>query len=238
MSLIRRIDHGIRKMLFSIFWWFIDPLEQERLYGELIDKLDRNLDAHDPEQLMAPDNYDVLVNNTVFIKHAHAIKKLETVMIDRLQKYVAEKDYELPRPKIKLQINSSATISKHKADIRCWFSTPEEEDESPKEAAKIRLTVIDGEGKGLKWYLTPGTKYQIGRVSSAEICLPFEKISKNQASLHFVSKDKITLVDEGSTNGTYINDEDAPIKGRREISIGDKIRFCKLDPIIMTFTAE
>ncbi|MBN2356142.1 hypothetical protein JXO59_08515, partial [candidate division KSB1 bacterium] len=75
MGVINTIDHGVKKMVYSIFWSFIDPLESDRLYSEVVDVLERNLDANDPDKLMAPDHFQVFVNNAVFIKHAHAIKK-------------------------------------------------------------------------------------------------------------------------------------------------------------------
>ncbi len=236
MRVIKTIDHGIRKIIFSIFWWFIDPLDQERLYGELTDVLERNLDENNPDYLTAPDNFEVSVNNTVFIKHSHAIKKLETSLQERLQKYVANKDYELPHPRIKIQIASSATISRHKADIRCWFS--QEDAEVLQGNKKFTLKVVQGEGKGLTWNLIPGNTYKIGRISTSNICLPFENISKTQATLYFISDSKITIVDEGSANGTFINDEDNPLKGSRELTVDSKIQFCKLDPIILTLSEE
>lgn len=238
MGLIKKIDQGIRKVVFSIFWWFLDPLEPERLYGELVDVMDRNLDASNPHRLLAPDSFDVSVNNTVFIKHAHSIKTLETSIQDRLQKYTAEKDYELLEPLIKLHIISSATISKHKVEIRHRFSAQESDQKRLGDKKNYQLKVIQGQGKGSTWKLESGNTYSIGRVSTADICLPYEIISKKHATLYFMSEAKLSIVDEGSANGTFINDEEEPIKGSRELSIGNKIRFCKLDPIILTLSAE
>jgi len=236
MGLIKTIDSAIRKLIFSIFWFFINPLEQERLYGELVDIIDRNLDASNPERLVAPDNFDVLVNNKVFIKHAHSIKKLESYIKEKLRKYVVEKDYELPGSTINLQISSSATVSKHKTDIRCWF--PSEDEVHKKSKAEFQLKITEGEGKGQSWNLQPGKTYKIGRLSTANICLPYDNISKNQATLYFMSDSDITIVDEGSANGTFVNDESEPLKGSRQLSIGSKIKFCRLDPIVMTFSKD
>jgi len=77
MGLIAVIDSAIKKIIFSIFWWLMDPLEPERLFSQLTDQLERNLDPNNPERLLAADNFDVVVNNKVFIKHAHSIAKLE-----------------------------------------------------------------------------------------------------------------------------------------------------------------
>lgn len=237
MGFVSAIDQGVRKLLFSLFWWFIDPLDKERLLGQLKDTIERNLDVNNPDIIIAPDSFEILVNNKIFIKHAHSVGKLESVLCDHLQRYAADRDYELSKPRISLQILSSATLSRHKADIRCWFATERETSSEP-DGTELRLQVVAGEGEGLGWNLTPGQTYKIGRLSSANICLPFDKISKSQATLYFVSDDEISIVDENSANGTYIDDEDERITGSRKLQVGSKIRFCKLDPIILTISAE
>jgi len=238
MSAITRIDQGIKSLIFSLFWFFIDPVEKDRLVGQLKDTIERNLDVNNPDKIAAPDNFEIVVNNKIFIKHAHAIKKLESILADKVLQFVADKDYEMNRPRVKVQILSSATISKRKVDIRCWFSDEESEGHAPTATTRYQLKVVDGDAKGKTWDLIPGKTYKIGRHSSADICLPFDKISKNQASLHFVSENKITIADDGSANGTFLNDEEKRIAGSREIKIGGKIRFCKRDPIIVTLQTK
>jgi hypothetical protein len=238
MGIINVIDHAMKNAIYSAFWWFLDPLEHERLYGQLVDVIERNLDATDPDRLVAPDNIDVSVNNSVFIKHAHSIKKLENRLRDRLQKYIANKDYELEQAKIKIQIISSSTVSKRKAQIRCWFSSGEEESQHAAGEKKIQLRVVAGDGMGMSWDISPGRTYRIGRLSSLDICLPYSHVSKKQATLEFLPEERIRLVDEGSANGTFINDEKEPVRGSREITISDKIRLCKVNPITLTISKE
>jgi len=237
MGLIAAIDSAIKKIIFSIFWWLMDPLEPERLFSQLTDQLERNLDPNNPERLMAPDNFDVIVNNKVFIKHAHSITKLETNMQDRLQRYVADRDYALSQPRIKLQIISSATLSKNKIEIHVRFSSGEE-DFQPADEGKYELKIIKGQGQGTSWKIKPGKTYNIGRVATADICLPYDNISKKQATLYFMPDSKITIVDEGSANGTFINSDENPIKGSLELKIGDKIKFCKTNPVVMTLSEK
>jgi hypothetical protein len=238
MSVINTIDHGVKKMVYSIFWSFIDPLESDRLYSQLVDVLERNIDANDPEKPAAPDHFQVFVNNTVFIKHSHAIKKLEAIVRDRVQKYVANKDYELSQPKIKLQIISSATVPKKKAEILCWFSSDDDEGEKKPQQKAFTLKVISGEGKDLSWNLQQGKTYQVGRLSTCDICLPYQNVSKKQCTLSIGADARITLVDDGSTNGTFINDEQEPVKGSRKILASDKIKLCKVNPIILIVTSD
>jgi len=49
---------------------------------------------------------------------------------------------------------------------------------------------------------------------------------------------KITIVDEGSANGTFINNDENPIKGSLELKIGDQIKFCKTNPVVMTLSEK
>jgi len=236
MGLIAAIDSVIKKIIFSIFWWLMDPLEPERLFSQLTDQLERNLDPNNPERLLAPDNFDVIVNNKVFIKHAHSIAKLETNMQDRLQRYVADRDYALSQALIKLQIISSATISRHNIEIHVRFSS--EDEALPADDAKYELKITKGQGQGTSWKIKPGKTYHIGRVATADICLPYDNISKKQATLYFMPDTKITIVDEGSANGTFINSDEKPIKGSLELKIGDKIKFCNTNPVVMTLSEK
>jgi len=239
MSAIRSIDQSIRTLVFSIFWWLVDSLDKDRVFGQLKDSIERNLDVNNPNKIVAPDNYEILVNNKVFIKHAHSIKKLESVLSDLIQKYVADNDYELHQPRVNLRILSSATISRRKADIRCWFSAEESLREHAAESqATYVLQITQGDGQGQRWSLVPGNTYKIGRASTAEICLPFERISKTHATLYFLSDNKLTIVDEGSGNGTFVDDEQTRIVGSRELSPGSKVRLCSVDSITLTFSVE
>ncbi|PWG73429.1 hypothetical protein DF186_23125, partial [Enterococcus hirae] len=80
------------------------------------DSIERNLDVNNPDKIIAPDNFEILVNNKMFIKHAHSIKKLESILADKVQHYVADMDYEMNQPRVSVQIISSATLSKRKVD--------------------------------------------------------------------------------------------------------------------------
>ncbi len=206
--------------------------------GQLIDAIERNLDVNNPDKTISPDCFEVLINNQVFITHAQAVKNLEKVLATQVQRYVADSDYELMQPRVSLHILSSATLSKRKTDIRCWFSSEDALADSITPSAKYQLKVVSGEGRGMDWALTPGNTYKIGRLSSADISLPFDNISKTQATLYFVSEDNIVIVDEGSANGTFIDDEQEQIQGSRDLKFGSKIQFCQIDPIVLTLAAE
>lgn len=235
MSVSKNIDSSVKKGVYGIFRRLVDPLDQERLFAEIQDAIDRNLDITDPDRIIAPDQFDVAVNNNVFIKHARHIQKIEQNTIERIHKYIVERDFVLNTAKIKLQITSSSTVAAKKIEIESTIS-PEEKEQT--QLRRYVFKVIDGEGAGSIWHLKPGQTYKIGRISTADICLPFQNISKQQATLYFVSESKITIVDEGSTNGTFINDETEPLQGSRSVKPGDVIKFCKKDPVILTLTIE
>lgn len=235
MSVSKNIDSSVKKGVYGIFRRLVDPLDQDRLFAEIKDTIDRNLDITDPDRIIAPDQFDIAVNNNVFIKHARHIEKIEQNIIERIHKYVVERDFVLNTAKIKLQITSSSTVAAKKIEIESAISPEEKE---PTQQKRMLLKIIDGEGAGLSWPLTTGQTYKIGRISTADICLPYQNISKQQATLYFVSGSKITIVDEGSTNGTFLNNETTPLQGSRAVKPGDVIQFCKKDPVILTLTIE
>ncbi len=235
MSISKNIDSNVKKGVYGIFRRLVDPLDQERLFSEIKDNIDRNLDITDPDRIIAPDVFDIAVNNTVFIKHARHIKKIEKNMIDRIHKYVVERDFVLNTAKITLQITSSSTVAAKSIDIQGAISPEITESRQTKQ---FLFKILDGQGKGTTWQLSPGNTYQIGRLSTAHICLPYQNISKHQGTLYFISESKITIVDEGSANGTFINDETTAVQGSRQIQPGDIIKFCKKDPVIMSLTIE
>ena len=82
------------------------------------------------------------------------------------------------------------------------------------------LVVIHGLELGRKFDLTrPATK--VGRSSKADIQIDHESISRNHAKL--INRDgKVTLEDLGSTNGSYVNDEQ--VSGEFAMRNGDLVK--------------
>ncbi len=86
--------------------------------------------------------------------------------------------------------------------------------------AKLSLAVIAGPESG-KIFPIEKARIVIGR-HDADINVDDPEVSRQHAALE-VSGDKITLVDLGSTNGTYMGDEpvrESPIENQGEFSIG------------------
>ena len=87
-------------------------------------------------------------------------------------------------------------------------------------SAKLSLAVIAGPESG-KIFQIERPRIIIGR-HDADINVDDPEISRQHAALE-ISNDRITLVDLGSTNGTFMGDEpvkEAPIENQGEFTIG------------------
>ncbi|HEX3032548.1 MAG TPA: FHA domain-containing protein, partial [Bacillota bacterium] len=89
---------------------------------------------------------------------------------------------------------------------------------------KAELTVIAGSAAGMKFPLIKDVS-TIGRKEGNDICLQDPNISRVHARIEQVEQD-FTLIDMGSTNGTYIN-------GKRVVKAlvkpGDNIKLGKTE---------
>jgi predicted Zn finger-like uncharacterized protein len=87
-------------------------------------------------------------------------------------------------------------------------------------SAKLSLAVIAGPESG-KIFLIERPRVVIGR-HDADINVDDPEVSRQHAALE-ISNDRITLVDLGSTNGTFMGDEpvtEVPIENQGEFTIG------------------
>jgi pSer/pThr/pTyr-binding forkhead associated (FHA) protein len=66
-------------------------------------------------------------------------------------------------------------------------------------------------------------KLTIGRDSDCTLCLQDPELSQQHAVVS-VEKDKANVVDEGSTNGTWVNDEKIEPEQPRPLNDGDRIK--------------
>lgn len=85
---------------------------------------------------------------------------------------------------------------------------------------RISLAVIAGPDSG-RIYEIEKPRIVIGR-SDADINVDDPEVSRQHAAIE-VSGDRVTLVDLGSTNGTYVNSEavnELPIENQAEFSVG------------------
>ncbi|RKR88063.1 type III secretion system (T3SS) inner membrane Yop/YscD-like protein [Micromonospora pisi] len=82
------------------------------------------------------------------------------------------------------------------------------------------LTVVNGPMRGASFRLRPGTR-RIGREEGVDIVIDDRKVSRRHAMLD-LAQGRALLVDTGSTNGTWLNDQ--RISRPMELRDGDRIR--------------
>lgn len=88
----------------------------------------------------------------------------------------------------------------------------------------IKLIAADGE-RTYNWELTPG-EYQLGRNSEREIHIPNRTISRMHAVVKVSPSSEVTIIDNGSHNGTSVNgrklgSEPTPVHPGDEIYFGE-----------------
>ncbi len=93
------------------------------------------------------------------------------------------------------------------------------------------LVVIHGEDLGKKYDLTD-RQLIIGRSSKADVQVDQESVSRNHAKVK-ADGGRITIEDMGSTNGTFVNDEQ--VEGQLKLRNGD---FIKIGRTIFKFIAS
>lgn len=82
------------------------------------------------------------------------------------------------------------------------------------------FTVVNGPLRGASFRLPPGTR-TIGREEGVDILIDDRKVSRRHATVE-LSQGRALLADNGSTNGTWLNDE--RVTRIRELRDGDRIR--------------
>lgn len=99
---------------------------------------------------------------------------------------------------------------------------------------KISLVVASGVHQG-KAIPVPGAKFLIGRDPQCQLRPASQAISKQHCAV-LVRDGKVFVQDFGSTNGTFVNDEQLEANTEREIAAGERLRVGPLDFTIQ-FTA-
>ena len=81
------------------------------------------------------------------------------------------------------------------------------------------LFILNGPREGYRFTLTPGT-HGIGRSPELQIPLPEDPFASGiHAELHMDESGKLTILDRGSRNGTFLNGE--PVRETLEVKPGD-----------------
>ena len=93
--------------------------------------------------------------------------------------------------------------------------------------AKYILSLLNDDVKSSSWLLTNGI-HKIGRLENKEIILDDVTVSRNHGYIS-VDDEEITIVDEGSTNGIFINGE---LKSESNLQSGFRIQIGKFNLIV------
>ena len=93
--------------------------------------------------------------------------------------------------------------------------------------AKYILSLLNDDVKSSSWLLTNGI-HKIGRLENKEFILDDVTVSRNHGYIS-VDDEEITIVDEGSTNGIFINGE---LKSESNLQSGFRIQIGKFNLIV------
>ena len=93
--------------------------------------------------------------------------------------------------------------------------------------AKYILSLLNDETKSSSWLLSNGI-HKIGRLETKEIILDDITVSRNHAFIR-VDDDNLTITDEKSTNGIFVNGE---LKDESVLMSGYRIQVGKFNLII------
>jgi diguanylate cyclase (GGDEF)-like protein len=84
------------------------------------------------------------------------------------------------------------------------------------------LTFLSGGPVGLVYTLAPGTETLIGRGGEADIPIEEPRVSRRHAVFKVNSNGHVTIEDQGSSNGTFVNGE--RVEKQQELEDGDRIQ--------------
>ncbi len=93
--------------------------------------------------------------------------------------------------------------------------------------AKYILSLLNDDVKSSSWLLINGI-HKIGRLESKEIILDDVTVSRNHGYIS-VDDEEIQIIDEGSTNGIFVNGE---LKSASNLQSGYRIQIGKFNLII------
>lgn len=97
------------------------------------------------------------------------------------------------------------------------------------------LESTDDGGRSLERVHIQTNPFRIGRLDELELTLPFQSVSKHHAELH-VTDDALTLMDLGSTNGTFVNRR--RVEGSVSLQEGDILHFAEFEFRLGRSTSE
>ncbi|HEX5105681.1 MAG TPA: FHA domain-containing protein, partial [Pirellulaceae bacterium] len=97
------------------------------------------------------------------------------------------------------------------------------------------LLANNGPQQGRRYELK-GEKYVLGRHPDCDIHIEVGAVSRNHCQI-VRDGSGYALEDLGSRNGTFVNDEQPKVEGRRPLRLGDVLRVCEVSFTFLNDTA-
>lgn len=229
MGVYTVINQKIKKLIEP--GWIYSSVNQDRLIQRLSETIDKNLQK-DRGAFIAPDRFEVYVNNSVFqeAKHASKIRPLEENLANAVKRHIETQGYAVFQPEFSVILKADALLDKRDINLRCLFSEGDELVYLERKKQFV-LSIISGTGLGQSWTLVPSNVYIIGR-ENADIEIDQDTVSMHHAKLEVSRDGKITITDTGSQNGTFVDDEETSITQPRALKSGNRFQLCRLNPVV------
>ena len=233
------LNDRIKKAFQQGFRMIYSSLDVERLYDELQDALcnPNNQRNQKSGKTIAPDRFDVFVNNAVYNKtfrgDQQKLEKLQYALEQELANRAREVGLSIINPRMRIQIIASANLRPSEIKVLARVSEGDEIATQIKTPGFV-LNVIKAEEKHQPWKLEPGNSYLIGRsADNCDIYISQKTVSRVHALIEVSISGELYLMDKGSTHKTYINQELEPIHGKVKLESGSYIRLGKLNPVVL-----
>src|SRR5919107_3327688 len=87
----------------------------------------------------------------------------------------------------------------------------------------MQLRITSGPNAGQTIVVT-GNEFTVGRDKGCDLVIPDSKASRRHASFKALPDGRVTLIDLGSSNGTYVNGQriqSTVLNGSEQVQIGD-----------------
>ena len=214
MGITTRINEKIKLALVSPFWNIVSPDNRNRLYIQLIEKI--NCFYYGNNGKYVPDKYLIGVSQKTYRK----IKNKKEILLRHLKNDIEEyfTVHQLNKKNVTIDFTPLSYLKDREVRIFCFFS---EESDLVCNRKKYYLKLLGQ--KDRMWTLDRPGEYIIGRSEEAEIHIAHPYVSALHAKVVYTAHDNLTISDCGSKNGTYINNKNSPVGHPKHLAPGDKI---------------
>ena len=123
MGMLTKIDLTLRRMIYSIFWFFYSPLNMTRLVSQLQNRVNREIRfSSDGQGLIAPDRFEILVNPVIYRDKRNEINAIQSKLEYDLWHYIENQGYLIRNSSINVSVFSMSRVRKNGIEIRRWTS--------------------------------------------------------------------------------------------------------------------